>query len=175
MGAGIQALAKDKKSSWGVSYNYTNLWLAFTFIKFKQDFFTIPVYHQGDANFRIKTRNGGFIKYYGYVSANKTGFRTGDIDSLVLKNAFTIDNLNTYQNIGWRERIGNGWKINTGISFSTNKDDITNELQDANNQKQVISNPSFYSYKNFSLNNRAKYAQARFVLEKKLKGLKYLF
>ncbi len=171
VGGGIQHLAKDKRSSWGVSYNYTNLWLAFKFIKYKQDFYQLPIYNQGDANFRIKTKNGGFIKYYGYISANKTGFRTSDIDSTVLKDAFAIENLNTYQSIGWKERLGNGWKINTGISFSTNKDDIANEVQDANNQKQVISNPSFYAYKNFTLNNKAKYAQARVVLEKKLKGL----
>jgi vitamin B12 transporter len=171
VGGGIQHLAKNKKSSWGVSYNYTNLWLAFKFNKYKQDFYTIPVYHQGDANFRIKTKNGGIIKYYGYISANKTGFRNSDIDSIVLKDAFAIENLNTYQNINWRENFGMGWKITTGISFSTNKDDINNELQNANNQKQVITNPSFYAFKNFKLNNRAQYAQARFVFDKKLNGL----
>ncbi len=170
VGGGIQHLAKNKKSSWGVSYNYTNLWLAFKVNKYKQDFYTIPVYHQGDANFRIKTK-GGIIKYYGYISANKTGFRTSDIDSVVLKDAFAIENLNTYQNINWRENFGLGWKITTGISYSTNKDDINNELQDANNQKQTITNPSFYAFKNFKLNNRAQYAQARFVLDKKLNGL----
>ena len=111
------------------------------------------------------------IKYYGYISANKTGFRSADIDSAVLKNAFYLENLNTYQNINWRENFGVGWKITTGISFSTNKDDMNNELQDANNQKKVITNPSFYAFKNFKLNNSAQYAQARVVLDKKLNGL----
>lgn len=171
VGGGIQHLSKDKKSSWGVSYNYTNLWLAFKVNKYKQDFYTIPEYHQGDANFRIRTKSGGMIKYYGYISANKTGFRSADIDSVVLKDAFAIENLNTYQNINWRENFGSGWKFTTGISYSTNKDDITNELQDANNQKLLITNPSFYALKNFKLNNRAQYAQARVVLEKKLNGL----
>ena len=171
VGGGIQHLAKNKKSSWGVSYNYTNLALGFAINKQKQDFFQIPVYHQCDANFRIKTKNGGMIKYYGYVSANKTGFRSPDIDSTVLKAAFAIENLNTYQNINWRENFGMGWKITTGISYSTNKDDINNELQDANNQKQTITNPSFYAFKNFKLNNRAQYAQGRVVFDKKLNGL----
>ncbi len=171
LGGGIQHLSKHKRSSWGISYNYTNLWLAFKFNKYKQDFYQIPLYHQGDANFRIKTKRGGFIKYYGYISTNKTGFRNPDIDSTVLKNAFEIENLNTYQNINWRENFGQGWKLNTGFSFSTNKDDIINELQDANNQKQVITNPSFYAFKNFKLNNKANYTQARLVLEKKLGGL----
>jgi vitamin B12 transporter len=171
VGGGIQHLSKDKRSSWGVSYNYTNLLLGFAINKQKQDFFQIPVYHQGDANFRIRTKSGGFIKYYGYISANKTGFRKEDIDSTVLKNAFSIENLNTYQNINWRENFGQGWKLTTGISYSTNKDDINNELQDAGNVKQVITNPPFYAFKNFKLNNRAQYAQVRFVLDKKLNGL----
>ncbi len=171
VGGGIQHLSKDKRSSWGVSANYTDLWLAFKLNTFKQDFFDRPVASQGDANFRIKTKNGGFIKYYGYISSNKTGFRDSDIDSAVLKDAFIIDNLNTYQNINWKENIGKGWKINTGISFSTNKDDIINELQDGGNVKQVIITPSFYAFKNFNLNNKATYGQARFVLENKLGGL----
>ncbi len=174
VGCGIQHLSKDKKSSWGISYNHTNLWLAFKVIKQKQDFFQLPIYNQGDANFRIKTANGGFIKYYGYISQNKTGFRTGDIDSVVLKDAFEIKNLNIYQNINWKDRIGKGWRINTGISFSTNKDDIANETQDANNQKVIINSPEFFAFKNFSLVSNGTYAQARLVLEKKFKGLNAL-
>lgn len=170
-GGGIQHLAKDKKSSWGVSFNYANLWLAFNVIKQKQDYFKVPVAHQGDANFRIKTKNGGFLKYYGYLSSNKVGFRSLDIDSISLKNAFSLDNINTYQNLNYKDRIGNGWKINTGISFSTNKDDIENELEDGTNQKVTNSSQSLYQFKNFSLTNLANYAQARFVLEKRIKGL----
>ena len=171
IGGGIQHLSKDKKSSWGVSYNYTNLLLGFAINKQKQDFYQIPVFHQGDANFRIKTKNGGFIKYYGYASWNKTALKNPDIDSVSLKNAFDIENLNTFQNISWKENIGNGWKINTALSYSTNKDDILNELQDVNNQKQVITTPSFYAFKNFKLNNKAQYAQVRVVMDKKLNGL----
>lgn len=171
LGGGIQKLAKDKKSSWGFSYNYTNLAMAFAVIKQRQDFFETPLYHQGDANFRFKTKSGGFIKYYGYASWNKTGFRASDIDSMQLKNAFLIENLNTYQNINWRERLGNGWKSYLALSYSTNKDDINNELQDADNRKQVITNPPFFAGKNFSLISKAQYAQARIVFEKKWGGM----
>ena len=170
IGGGIQHLAKDKKSSWGVSVNYINLLLAFNVIKQKQDFFQLPIVTQTDANFRIKTKNGGFIKYYGYVSANKTGYRAQDIDSLSLKDAFKINNLNTYQNISWKDIIGNGWRINTAISISTNKDDINNEVQDSENKKFYSSNP-LYNYKNFTLANNSKYGQVRAVFEKKLSGL----
>ncbi|MBK7884884.1 MAG: TonB-dependent receptor [Chitinophagaceae bacterium] len=170
-GGGIQKLAKNKKSSWGVSYNYANLALAFNVIKQKQDFYKVPVYHEGDANFRIKTKNGGFIKYYGYMSTNRVGFKSADIDSATLKNVFNLQNINTYQNINWKEIVGKGWKFNAGISYSTNKDDIINELQNSNNQKEIIENPVFYAFKNFNLSSKANYAQGRGVLEKKIIGI----
>ena len=171
IGGGIQKLAKNKKAAWGVSYNYTNLALAFAVIKQKVDFYKTPLYHQGDANFRIKTKKGGFIKYYGYASWNRTALRNPDIDSTKLKNAFEIENLNTFQNISWKENLGNGWKINTALSYSTNKDDIINELQNADNVKQHFFTPAGYAGKNFSLVNKANYAQARFVFDKRLKGI----
>jgi len=170
VGGGIQKLAKNKKSSWGFSYNYTNLWLAFNVIKQKRDYFKIPVVNDGDFNFRIKTKHG-FIKYYGYFSSSKVGSRNSDIDSVVLKDAFGIKNINMYHNLNWRESFANKWKLTTGLSFSTNKDDINSELQDADNKKLNIATPTIYAFKNFDLNNTAQYAQARFVLEKRLSGL----
>jgi hypothetical protein len=171
VGGGIQQLAKNKRASWGMSYNYANLWLAFTAIKQQQDYFQVPVAHQGDWNFRIKTKSGGFIKYYGYISQNKVGFRSKDIDSLTMKNAFSLSNLNIYQNLNWKDKLSNNWRIQAGISFSTNKDDIDNETQNAANRKIVVTEPLFMAFKNFDLLNQAKYAQGRLVLEKRLKGL----
>ncbi len=171
VGGGIQKLAKDKKSSYGVSANFTHLGLAFALNKQKQDYFATPKVFESDANFRIKTNRGGFIKYFGYLGSSKVGFRAADIDSTSLKNAFSNQNLNTFNNITWKERLGNGWKISTGISLGTNKDDIANELQNANNEKESITTPSFYAFKNFDVVNQSQFAQARLVLEKKLKGI----
>ncbi len=174
VGGGIQKLAKNKKASWGATYNFTHLGAAFAVIKQKQDYYQNPVFHEGDANFRIKTKRGGMIKYYGYWSTGKVGYRTADIDSAVLKNAFNLDNLNSYQNINLKENLGKGWKLISGLSFSTNKDEIKNELQDAANNKQVIMTPAGYAFKNFNLLSKTYYAQARAVLEKKLNGLNTL-
>lgn len=174
LGGGIQKLAKNKKSAWGFSYNYTNLALAFAVIKQGPEFFKTPIYHDGDANFRIKTKRGGIIKYYGYASGNSTALRNPNIDSLNLKDAFEIKNINTFQNISLRQPLGNGWKLNTALSFSTNRDDIKGELQDEKNTKQEIFSPIGYAFKNFSLINNAKYAQARVVFDKKLSGINVL-
>lgn len=168
---GIQTLAKNKKSSWGLSYGYTNLTPAFAVIKQKQDFFINPEYHELDANFRIKTKGGGMIKYYGYLSWNKTGFKASDIDSSKLNNAFVLQNLNTYQNISWRENFKGGWKSIVGFSFSTNKDNISNDLENAQGEKLPTNISDPYSYKNFDLENTAYYVQTRWVLEKRIKGI----
>jgi vitamin B12 transporter len=171
IGGGIQKLAKNKKSSWGISFNHVNLWLAFNVIKQKQDFFKVPTANQGDFNFRIRTKKGGMVKYFGYISQNRTAFRTNDIDSAILKNAFSLSNINTYHNLSWKERIGKGWRFNSSISFSTNKDDIGNETQDLNNNKLLINSPQFYAEKNFDVESRGTYANGKLVLEKKFNGL----
>ncbi|MBP6430618.1 MAG: TonB-dependent receptor [Ferruginibacter sp.] len=173
VGGGIQKLAKDKKSSWGISANYTHLGLAFAVNKQKQDYFTVPKVFESDANFRIKTK-GGFIKYFGYMGDSRVGFRMPDIDSTSFKNTFSNHNINTYNNLTWKERLGKRWKISTGISLGTNKDDIQNELQNTNNQKEIITTPQFYAFKNFDVINQSQFAQARLVLEKKLKGISAL-
>ncbi len=171
VGGGLQHLAKDKKNSWGFSANYTNLWLAFNVIKQQQDYFKIPVIIDGDANFRFKTKGGGIIKFYSYMSKTNVGSRTSDIDSIGMKDAFTLQNSNQYHNISWKQPLKNRWKIYAGISFSNNKDDIENELQNSANIKQIITSPVFYAFKNFSLSTKSNFFQNRIVLDKKLSGL----
>ena len=82
------------------------------------------------------------IKYYGTFSTTKLGFRYPDIDSAVMKDAFSLYNINMYHNLSWREKLGNGLKMISGVSYSTNKDDISNEFQDENNKKLILNDPS---------------------------------
>lgn len=169
--AGIQKLSKNKKYSWGVTYGYTNLSLAYIMVKQKFDYFKVPVVQEADANFRIKTSPSGMLKYYGYFSSTNVGFRNQDVDSLNMKDAFGLKNFNMYHNLSWKDYLGNGWKINVGTSYSTNKDNITMELQDADNRKQEIDNDPLYAYKNFNLINKGQYINSKVVFEKKLKSL----
>lgn len=173
-GGGLQQLSKNKQFSWGATYNYTHLGLAFAVIPQKQDYYKTPVYHEADLNFRVKTKKGGILKYYGYWNKGDVALRSADIDSTSLKDAFSLGNINTYQNLNLRENLGSGYKLSAALSFSTNEDDIKSELQDNNNKKQIISAPVEYAYKNFSLLKKSWYSQARIVLEKRLNGLNAL-
>ncbi|MGI8581998.1 MAG: TonB-dependent receptor [Chitinophagaceae bacterium] len=174
VGGGLQQLAKNKKSSWGISYDYTDLRLAFKLIKQKPDYFNVPVLHNVDANFRIKTSKTGMLKYYGTLGTTKVGFRYPDIDSIGMKDAFKLHNINMYHNLSWREKIGNSLKMTTGFSYSTNKDEINNEFQNENNQKQSFTNPVLFAYKNFDVVTHGNYVNAKVVIEKKLKSLSAL-
>ena len=170
LGAGLQELSKNKNYSWGVDYNYVNVAAYFKAIKQTPDYFDMPEFHSGDANFRIRTKNGGMVKYYTTFNYNHLGLRRADIDSSSLKDAFGIVNHNWYNNLSWRENIGNGWKMNLGLSYSTNRDDLNQQLQNAANQQQTIQGKP-WSDKNFVVKNRQDLSQVKEVLEKKLGGL----
>jgi hypothetical protein len=166
--AGYQHLAKNKKSSWGFGYGYTNLGLAFSVIKQKQDYSKVPTYHNLDVNFRIKTSKTGMLKYYGYFNSNKTDFTINSIDSLGYLDRFSISNTNFYHNLTWKENLGKKWKMNTGVSFTNNKDNIDGSMQNMSKADVVLAGLEF---KKFHVDTKGNYFNVKAVFEKKLKGL----
>ena len=173
LGGGFQNLAKNKKSSYGFNYGYTNLLPYFKVVKQKPDYFNMPQFHTADANFRIKTKRGGFIKYYTTFGYSKLGLRRQNIDSLLLKNAFGLENTNWYNNLNWRESLGNGWKITTGASFSIDRNNITNQIQNQDN-KAVSTGYNYIDSTNFKLKSTQSLAQFKVVFDKKLAGISTL-
>lgn len=168
--AGYQHLAKNKKSSFGASYSYTNLLPYFKIVKQKPDYFQIPEFHNSDFNYRLKTSKTGMLKFYGYMNASRLGLRRPDIDSSNLKDAFGLKNFNLYGNLSWRENLNKKWKMILGLSYSTNTDKISNELQDQSNMKEDITKYPF-SLKNFNVKANADLTVLRAVFERRLKGL----
>jgi vitamin B12 transporter len=171
VGAGFQQLADNKKSSWGVNYNYVNLIAYFNIVKQKPDYFKMPEFHSGDANFRFRTKRGGMVKYYTTFSKSTLGLRREDIDSTDLKDAFGLDNINWYNNLSWRENLGKGWKMNIGSGYSTNTDKLSQELQDRNKTQQYFPDRPWATGKNFSIHNRQDLSQLKAVFEKRLFGI----
>jgi vitamin B12 transporter len=169
--AGFQKLSKKKNASWGINYGYTNVYIAFKVLKTGPDYFNIPEYHTGDANFRFRTSKTGFLKYYGYFSYNKVGIRTASLDSIGYKDVFRLKNFNIYHNLSWKENLGARWKFNTGVSYTNNKDDIKGNNEDANNNDVVLTG---LEYKKFLLNTRGNYFNGKAVFEKRFEGLSAL-
>ncbi|MDF2193114.1 TonB-dependent receptor [Paraflavitalea sp. CAU 1676] len=173
LNAGYQSLSKKKKASWGVNYNYTNLVAYLAVVKQRVDNFHTPEFHNGEANFRIKTSRTGMLKFYGYFNYSQLGVRRPDIDSLDLKNAFRLTNFNVYANLSYREKLNRNWKLNLGASYSDNSDKINNELQNQDNVPQDIDDDPFGG-KSFKVKSYGSLAQVKAVLERKLPGLSAL-
>ncbi|HVS95460.1 MAG TPA: TonB-dependent receptor [Puia sp.] len=172
VGMGTQQLAKNKQSSYGFSYDYVNAGAYFALVPQDVDYFRMPQFHNGDANFRIRTKSGGMIKYYTTFSYNDLGIRRPDWDSLNMKDAFNLANHNWYNNLSWRDYIGNGWKMDLGASYSTNLDNLGQQVQNAVNQPQSFPDSVFWmNYKNFYIDQRQDLSQVRGVFDKKLGAL----
>ncbi|MDI3320254.1 TonB-dependent receptor [Pinibacter soli] len=170
LNAGYQKLAKNNKASWGINYNYTNLLPYFAVVPQKPDYFRVPLYHNAEGNFRIKTSRTGMLKFYGYFNYNQLGLRNQDIDSSTLKNAFGLFNNNEYANLSYKEVLGRGWKFNIGTSYSHNLDNVNTDLQNQDNENQHI---PYYPYlqKAFKVDSRSQLATVKTVLEKHLSGI----
>jgi len=165
---GYQALSKNKKFSWGGAYSYMNLAPAFAVIKQKQEYTKIPVFHTGDVNFRIKTSATGIIKYYAYFNKSRFDFTVKSIDSIGYLDRFAIGNFNMYHNLSWKESLGKRWKMNAGISYTNNEDNIKAGMKDANKNEVVLDSLEF---KTFALDLNSNYFNAKLVLERRLKGI----
>jgi hypothetical protein len=170
LNGGFQKLSKKKNASWGVNYNYTNLIAYFAVVKQRPDNFKIPEFHNGEANFRIKTSKTGMLKFYGYFNYSQLGLRRPDIDSIELKNAFKLTNFNVYGNLSWKEKLGKKWHLYMGASYSNNTDKIGNELQDQHNTP-VTMNLEPYDTKSFYVRSDGELAQVKTVFERRLYGL----
>jgi hypothetical protein len=171
LSGGFQQLGKGKKSSYGMSYSFTHLALYQKLVPQAPDFFKAPQFHNIDANFRIKTKRGGMIKAYAYFNAGELALRRPSLDSIGLKNAFSLTNYNVFGNISYRQPLGNGWKLQATGGISYNLDQIGNEVQNQQNQKVPNTGITAIDFAQFNVNQTQRMWQIRSVLEKKLSGI----
>jgi hypothetical protein len=171
LSAGFQQVANNKKSSFGLSYNWVNLTLYQKLVPQAPDFFNAPSFHTVDANYRFKTKKNGMFKIYAYFNSGDLGVRNPSLDSIGLKNAFSLKNRNFFTNMSFRQFLGKGWKLNTVASVSYNKDNINTEVQNQQNEKIPVVNIPVIDYTNFNLDARQWMVQARAVLDKRFGAL----
>ncbi|KPH11778.1 TonB-dependent receptor [Chryseobacterium sp. ERMR1:04] len=117
---GFQKLSDDKTHSYGATLGYSNLNLMQKVFDFNTDFIDAPQGLNADANFRIKTKSGGFFKYYGKYDTNSMGVKT---ESLEADNEYSLIKLkgkNTYHNLSFKQKFGK-YLLNAGTSYSFNR------------------------------------------------------
>ncbi|PUZ22081.1 TonB-dependent Receptor Plug Domain [Chitinophaga costaii] len=121
---GLQELAKNKKSSYGVEADYTNLAPYFKLVPQDRSTTIYPAFWNGSANYRLKTSRTGMLKFYGYVSTNKLGFTRESLEYPGYLELFELHNRSVYTNLTWKEKLDDNWRVDLGVSYSTNTDKI---------------------------------------------------
>lgn len=164
---GFQQLGRNKKSSYGASYSYTDLAFYQAVVPQAPDFFRRPVFHNVDANFRIKTKGGGMLKFYTYYNGSDLALRRPSIDSLGCKNAFALTNFNSFSNVYWRQPLGKGWKLSASAAVSFNNDLINSQLQNQQNNRVTTTGIPVLDQQNFDLRVTNTMWQLRGLVEKK--------
>lgn len=124
LSAGFQRLSQDKNHSYGATLGYSMLDLMQEVFNFNTDFIDAPQGLNGDFNFRIRTKSGGFFKYYGMYDSNTMGVKSGSLEpqdydfSLV-----RLKGKNTYHNLSFRQKFGK-YLLHAGASYSFNRSDL---------------------------------------------------
>ncbi|MFC3159980.1 TonB-dependent receptor plug domain-containing protein [Chryseobacterium arachidis] len=149
LNAGFQKLSDNKNSSFGATLGYSNLKLMQEVFNFNTNFSEAPQGLNADFNFRIKTKSGGFFKYYGMYDSNRMGVK---VPSLEPENDFSSVNLkgkNTYHNVSFKQKFGK-YLLNAGTSYSFNRSDLDfstqkNDLETGNTK--LLSDGNYINFK----------------------------
>lgn len=156
LSANYQKLNQEKTASWGVAGGYSNLGLMGKLFNFNTDFDKYPQGYGFDGNFRIKTKKGGFIKYYGSVDENKMAVGSESLEPDSDKNMVSLKGQNIYHNLSYREKFGK-YLLNIGTSYTYNSSDL-NFATFLNDVEQS----------NTPINNQSNYINAKAVVERKI-------
>jgi hypothetical protein len=166
---GLEKLTKDKKGSYGIEADYTNLGLYLDVVKSKFKPSVSPEIMGASANFRRKTSATGMLKFYGYVNQTHMGTYRSSLEYPGYTELFELKNQNVYTNLTYKESLGNGWRLNAGLSFSTNMDKIDLDTigksvpakvknQSQLGQTRVMLTKGFGSYSSLRMGGEYQYA-----------------
>lgn len=156
LSANYQKLNQEKTASWGVAGGYSNLGLMGKLFNFNTDFDKYPQGYGFDGNFRIKTKKGGFIKYYGSIDENKMTVGSESLEQDSDRNMVSLKGQNMYHNLSYKEKFGK-YLLNIGTSYTYNSNDLNfatflNDVQQSNTP----------------INNQSNYINAKAVVERKI-------
>lgn len=149
LSAGFQRLSEDKNHSYGATLGYSMLNLMQKVFNFNTNFIDAPKGLNSDFNFRIKTKSGGFFKYYGMYNSNKMGVKTESLEPGYDFALVRLNGANTYHNLSFRQKFGK-YLLNVGGSYSYNKSDLnfsteTNEVESG--KTRLLTDGSYINFK----------------------------
>ncbi|AZA81398.1 TonB-dependent receptor [Chryseobacterium lactis] len=149
LSGGFQRLSNDKTHSFGATLGYSMLNLMQKALNFNTNFIDAPQGLNSDFNFRIKTKSGGFLKYYGMYNSNKMGVKTESLEPGYDFALVRLNGENTYHNLSFRQKFGK-YLLNVGGSYSYNRSDLnfSTETNDAESGKtRLLTDGNYINFK----------------------------
>lgn len=145
LSGGFQKLGENKNHSYGATLGYSNLGLMQDVFNFNTDFIDAPRGLNADANFRIKTKSGGFFKYYGMFDSNKMSVKTESLEPGYNFALVRLKGENTYHNLSFKQKFGR-YLFNTSASYSYNQSDLnfSTETNQTESEKTRLLNDGDY-------------------------------
>lgn len=149
LSGGFQKLSEDKNHSYGATLGYSLLSLMQNVFDFNTNFIDAPQGLNGDANFRIKTKSGGFFKYYGMFDTNKMGVKSESLEPGYDFALVRLKGKNTYHNLSFKQKFGR-YLLNTAASYSYNRSDLnfSTETHDQESDKtRLLTDGNYINFK----------------------------
>ncbi|WP_109697997.1 TonB-dependent receptor [Chitinophaga deserti] len=123
--AGVQKLAKNGRSSLGLSTRYMTWHYYAKAVPQNPEYATGPAYSITEANYRQRTGKTGMLKVYANFGYHQAELYREDIDSAALLNRFASTDRNLYLNISHRSRPGKNYRLDLGAALNYNSADIS--------------------------------------------------
>lgn len=160
--AGIQRVNKERTYSFGISSGYSNLELMKRLLNFNTNFEKAPTGYDTNANFRIKTKGGGFVKYYGSYDQSSMRVAMPSLESEIQTDKINQKGNNTFHSISYREKIGK-YTLNLGSSYTFNQNFLNFDNYEF--QTKIFNN---------DIHSKANYYNAKAVIERKLYKISHI-
>ncbi len=137
--AGLNYDVADEKQSLSVVGYYGNLKPLFALVKQNVEWTREPEFVGSSLTYRLKTSKTGFLKTYGMYSDNRLGMVTQAPLDNETRTGIKLRNRNAFTTSTYTDSFAEGkWRLNSGFSYSHNRDETTFDGADFGNSDERI-------------------------------------
>ena len=104
--------------------SYINLQPYYHIVPQNFDWVQAPETGSGAISVRQKTGKRGLFKLYSSISSSGSTITQADLDSGGALTDYALVNRNNFVNLSWKSPVSEKWTVNSGASFTRNKDDV---------------------------------------------------
>lgn len=165
VGVGLGNTQIFGKNSLSINTSYTNLQPYLELFPDRNTWLSPLQSMNGEAVYRHNFKDDSLLKVYGAFSYSDMDLIQDDINFLDGYH-FALENRNLYLNTSYKNKFGNNWKFETGISFTNDKSDIQLE-NDFVDSRENSSHIKFKIKKLFNNRFRLSFGSEYFITDYK--------